>query len=96
VIRSFRDKGTYDIAKGAASRSARQTLPIDLHRRARRLIAEIDFASTLNDLSRPANRLHILMGDREGQHAIAINMQYRICFYWADGEASEVEITDYH
>jgi toxin HigB-1 len=96
MIRSFRDKGTCDIAKGAASRSARLKLPIDLHRRARRLIAEIDFASTLNDLSRPANRLHVLTGDRKGQHSIAINMQYRICFRWADGEASQVEITDYH
>ena len=74
----------------------RQALPNDLHKRARRLIAEIDFASALKDLSRPANRLHALAGDRDGQYSVSINAQFRICFGWKDGEVYEVEITDYH
>ena len=37
-----------------------------------------------------------LRGDRAGQHSIRINDQYRVCFYWKDGYADEVEITDYH
>jgi proteic killer suppression protein len=44
----------------------------------------------------PGNRLHALHGDRQGQHAISINDQYRICFAWRDGDAYDVEITDYH
>jgi len=35
-------------------------------------------------------------GDRKGQHSIAINMQWRICFRWTDRGPAEVEITDYH
>jgi len=43
----------------------------------------------------PGNRLERLRGDREGQHSIRINQQYRICFRWEDGHAYEVEICDY-
>ena len=44
----------------------------------------------------PGNRLERLHGDREGQHSIRINNQWRICFDWKDGDAYQVDITDYH
>ena len=44
----------------------------------------------------PANRLEALHGDRQGQHSIRVNDQWRICFVWRDNEAWEVEIVDYH
>ncbi|MBA3495899.1 MAG: type II toxin-antitoxin system RelE/ParE family toxin, partial [Gemmatimonadales bacterium] len=44
----------------------------------------------------PGNRLKVLAGDREGQHGIRINDQYRICFRWVGDDAHDVEITDYH
>jgi len=54
-------------------------------------------AVSLEDLKvPPGNQLHPLKGDRSGQHAIRINDQYRVCFVWKDGDAYEVEITDYH
>lgn len=37
-----------------------------------------------------------LSADREGQHSIRINNQWRICFVWKDGGAEDVEIVDYH
>jgi len=42
------------------------------------------------------NRLDSLKGDRQGQHSIRINDQWRICFRWVDGDAYAVEIVDYH
>lgn len=42
------------------------------------------------------NRLTKLSGDRDGQHSIRVNDQWRICFRWEPGDAFEVEITDYH
>ncbi len=49
---------------------------------------------------RPRPRLHLekLKADREGQFSIRINLQWRVCFVWRDGESgpSEVEIVDYH
>lgn len=54
-------------------------------------------ARTLSDLRvPPANRLEELRGDREGQHSIRINDQWRICFVWKEGDAYDVEIVDYH
>ena len=54
-------------------------------------------AVNLNDLRiPPANRLEKLSGNRAGQHSIRINDQWRLCFEWRDGDAYEVEITDYH
>ena len=44
----------------------------------------------------PGNRLEALSGDREGQHSIRINDQWRICFVWDEGDAYQVEIVDYH
>jgi proteic killer suppression protein len=44
----------------------------------------------------PGNRLEALSGDREGQHSVRINDQWRICFVWKDGHAYDVEIVDYH
>lgn len=44
----------------------------------------------------PGNRLEALSGDREGQHSIRVNQQWRICFQWREGHAFDVEIVDYH
>jgi len=72
-------------------------LPPDLLRRAIRRLEYIDLARTLDDLKvPPSNRLHALKGDREGQYSISINDQWRICFRFAEGDAYDVEITDYH
>ena len=44
----------------------------------------------------PANRLEALFGNRKGQYSIRINEQWRLCFRWQGGQASEVAIVDYH
>jgi proteic killer suppression protein len=57
----------------------------------------LDEAENLLDLALlPGTRLETLPRDRKGQHSIRINDQYRICFTWADGNADDVEIADYH
>ncbi len=54
-------------------------------------------ATQLDDLrAPPANRLEKLKGDREGQHSIRINDQWRICFVWESAGPRDVEIVDYH
>jgi proteic killer suppression protein len=65
--------------------------------RAVRKLDYIHSATSLDDLRvPPGNRLHALKGDRQGQHAIAVNDQWRICFRFAEGDAYDVEICDYH
>ncbi|MCL4821968.1 MAG: type II toxin-antitoxin system RelE/ParE family toxin [Vicinamibacteria bacterium] len=72
-------------------------LPPDIARRATRKLEYIDLATCLDDLKAPpGNRLHRLERDRKGQHAIAVNDQWRVCFRFVDGDAYDVEIADYH
>jgi proteic killer suppression protein len=93
VIVSFADLETRKIFEGVDSRR----LPLRIQRTARRKLIQLADATDLRDLSRiPGNRLESLRGDRKGQHSIRINDQYRICFRWSEGEARDVEITDYH
>lgn len=64
---------------------------------ARRKLDQLANVAELHELAiPPGNRLEPLRGNREGQHSIRINDQWRICFKWTDAGPSEVEITDYH
>lgn len=57
----------------------------------------INIAKNIADLPiPPANRLEKLSGNRAGQYSIRINNQWRVCFEWKEGDAVNVEITDYH
>ena len=93
MIKSFGDKSTEDLYVTGKSKR----FPPDIARRAVRKLEYIDLAARLEDLkSPPGNRLHELGKDRKGQHSIAVNDQWRICFRFADGDAYEVEVCDYH
>lgn len=95
MIVSFRDEEAELIWKGRFSKKIK--LPSHLHNLARRKLRMISAATTLETLKAPPNnRLEHLKGDREGQWSIKINEQWRICFKWQNGNAYEVEITDYH
>jgi len=64
---------------------------------AMRKLVQLNAATTLDFLRLPpGNRLEALQGDRKGQHSIRINDQWRVCFVWLDGHATQVEIVDYH
>jgi proteic killer suppression protein len=64
---------------------------------AMRKLVQLNAAATLDFLRLPpGNRLEALQGDRKGQHSIRINDQWRVCFVWAEGNAAQVEIVDYH
>ena len=64
---------------------------------ARRKLLLLHRAKSLDDLRvPPGNRLEALRGTRKGQYSIRINDQWRICFVWAQGDARDVEIVDYH
>ena len=64
---------------------------------ATRKLAQLDAAETLGFLaSPPGNRLEALKGNREGQHSIRVNDQWRVCFRWTDEGPEDVEIVDYY
>jgi proteic killer suppression protein len=92
VIRSFRDRDTEKLFNRTSIRRFHAFEIVAL-----RKLNQIDAAAGLDDLRvPPGNRLEALKADRQGQHSIRINDQYRVCFVWKNGDAYEVEITDYH
>jgi proteic killer suppression protein len=93
VIQNFKDKEAQKIFERQRSRK----LPSEIQQVALRKLRMLNRAETLQDLRvPPANRLERLVGDRIGQYSIRINDQWRICFGWKDGDATDVEIVDYH
>jgi toxin HigB-1 len=93
LILSFVCNETKRIWQGRGSRK----LPVDIQDRALRKLRQLDASQTMEDLRNPSgNRLEALKGDCAGQMSIRINDQWRICFRWTNGDASDVEIVDYH
>ena len=92
MIQSFKDRNTVALFQGRhVRRFVNFTTP------ARRRLQRLDAATALADLAAiPGNRLEHLHGDRQGQHSIRINDQWRICFVWREDGPHEVEIVDYH
>lgn len=93
MIRDFFDQDTADLWIAGRCRK----LPQSIQRTAMRKLTMLNAAVKLDDLRvPPGNRLEALKGNRQGQHSIRINDQYRVCFVFANGNAHNVEITDYH
>lgn len=93
MIRNYADRDTERLFR----REVVRRWSTDLQRAALRKLLVLDAAEALDDLlSPPGNRLEKLLGDRGGQYSIRVNDQWRICFRWRDGDAYDVEITDYH
>lgn len=93
MIKSFRCKNTEKLFY----RQLSSKFSSEIRRSALRKLLILDGAEHLEDLRvPPGNRLEKLAGDRHRQHSIRINDQWRICFRWHQGDAYDVEVTDYH
>ena len=63
----------------------------------RRKLDQIDTVTRLDSLKvPPGNRLHALVADMAGFHAIRVNDQYRVGFRFEGHDAFDVRCTDYH
>ena len=92
MIQNFRCSDTESLFKGR--RVARF---VNVESVALRKLQQLHAATALDFLRvPPGNRLEALSGDRQGQHSIRVNDQWRVCFAWRDGHAHDVEIVDYH
>lgn len=91
MIRSCKDRETEKLLRRVPSRKFPK-----IERAARLKLGFLDAAAALRDLMLPGLLLEKLSGNRTGRYSIRISEQYRICFRWKDGDAYEVEVTDYH
>ena len=93
MIISFGSKEAEKIWKGETVRN----LPHEIQEISRRKLRMLNNSQNLIDLQiPPSNRLEKLKGNLKDFYSIRINSQWRIIFKWGNGNASEVEITDYH
>jgi len=96
MIRSLADESTSDIWNGVNSKAARK-IPRALWPVIQRKLDQIDSIAKLDDLRvPPGNRLHRLVGQLAGCHAIRVNDQYRIIFRFEGEHAFNVRCADYH
>jgi proteic killer suppression protein len=92
MISSFKCKDTKALSNGQRVKRF-----VNIENVARRKLRQLEIANRIEDLRiPPGNRLEALKGDRSGQYSIRINDQWRICFYWSNSGADDVEIVDYH
>jgi proteic killer suppression protein len=93
MIKTFRDRDTERIFK----RERVKRFSLQLQKLAQRKLDLLDGTDVVEDLRiPPGNRLEKLSGNRQGQYSIRINDQWRIVFRWKSGQATDVEIVDYH
>jgi toxin HigB-1 len=93
LIKSFNDADTELLWNTGKSRR----IPASIRTAALRKLVILHWATSLSDLAVPGgNHLDALKRDRQGQHSIRVNNQYRICFVWRGTDAFNVEIIDYH
>jgi proteic killer suppression protein len=93
MITSFANKETEKLFATGTSKKFPSAIII----RAIMRLTQLDNIREITDLLLPpSNRLEALSGNRAGKWSIRINNQWRVCFAFAAGEASEVEIVDYH
>jgi proteic killer suppression protein len=93
MIRSWRNSVTRKVWEGERPNQLRG---LDFEAAIDLLLA-LNVAKALGDLS-PLKSvgLHKLKGERKNQWAMTVNARWRICFEFHQGDAYEVEITDYH
>ena len=94
MIQSYRDRRTKEFAEGKRVKEFE-----GFRRQAEKRLDILDAATGLPDLQAlPSNALESMKGNRKGQYSIRINMQWRICFEWPEGQSgpSNIEIVDYH
>ena len=92
MIISFKCKDTEKLANGRRVKRF-----VSIERPALRKLRQLQVANRLDDLRvPPGNMLESLSGNRQGQHSIRINRQFRLCFRWTVAGAEDVEIVDYH
>jgi proteic killer suppression protein len=93
VIRGFANEETEIVWSGLRSRK----FPPDIQQTARRKLRAINRATAPHQLANPlGNHFKELKGERKGTYSVRINDQWRITFRWADGDAHDVRIEDYH
>ena len=92
MIGSIRHKGLASIYYDDQTRGVKQSLV----KRLRYILALLETAFTVEDMNLPGLKLHQLKGDLAGFYAVSVSGNWRVIFRFEDGEATDVDLMDYH
>jgi proteic killer suppression protein len=92
MIVSFRHKGL----KLLFEKDDPSKLSAEHVNRLRLILSALDVAGAIEDMDQPTFRLHPLKGDLKDYWAVTVRANWRVVFQFADGQAMNVDFTDYH
>jgi proteic killer suppression protein len=92
MITSFRHKGLRQMFEKGQGRLVNPSI----RTRVANILAILDAASTALDLAAPGNRLHELQGEQARVWSVTVSGNWRVTFRFADGNAQDVDLVDYH
>ena len=91
MIISWRHKGLRDLFRLGASAKVRA----DQHRKCLRLLDALDQSAAPEDMNLPGWHFHGLQG-KPKRYAVAVNGPWRITFGFVEGDATDVDLEQYH
>ncbi len=92
MIASFRHKGLRRLYETDNASRVRA----DQADRLRRVLAVLDRIKAAEEADLPGYRLHALKGELRGFWSISISGNWRVIFRMEDGQATDVDLVDYH
>ena len=92
MIGSFRHKGLRQLFEDENARG----VSAEHVRKLRQILAVLHAAETIDALRLPTFGLHPLKGNLKGFWAVTVRANWRIIFRFENGNASDVDLVDYH
>ncbi len=92
MIKTFKHKGLKTLFETGRSRA----VATDFHRRLIRQLDLLNRAKSSQDMNLPGYRFHELKGERRGTYSVTISGNWRLTFTFADADAFDVDLEDYH
>ncbi len=92
MVKSFKHRGL----KRLYERGDRRRINPNYVGKIELILADLGASETLEHMRRPGYRLHELKDDMKGLYAVDVSGNWRIIFRFEDGEASDIDLIDYH
>ncbi|MBL1209886.1 type II toxin-antitoxin system RelE/ParE family toxin [Geminocystis sp. GBBB08] len=92
MIQTFKNKTLEKLFKDNINKG----VPQNLEKKIRIRLEVIDSALILEDMRLPGYDLHELKGDKKGTWSIKVSGNWRITFKFANGNAYDLNLEDYH
>ena len=92
LIQGFRHKGLQRLLEKNETKGIRP----DHVEKVENILAALNSSSKTDHMDLPGFRLHRLKGDLKGFWAVTVRANWRVIFRFEDGDAWDVDLTDYH